>query len=99
MWWRADSNYFIILMFLLLMVTGQLEEQKIKRKMLSGNLSDEQRTEVIRGFKAGEFEVLLLSMGSSKEGITLVNSNRMIIMDQDLSPHLESQVMKLEAQL
>ena len=47
---------------------------------------------MIDRFNASEIDVLLLSAGCGKEGITLTHGNHLLMLDQDLTPHLEDQV-------
>lgn len=53
---------------------------------LQGSDSSERRAEVVEAFQAGKIDILALTIGVGKVGLTLTKASRMLFIDRDWSP-------------
>jgi SNF2 family DNA or RNA helicase len=69
----------------------RLEQHGIKYVLLTGDVSQEERTRAVAKFQRGEAQVFIGSIAAGGVGITLHAASTVVFIDRDWSPALNSQ--------
>lgn len=77
---------------LLALTSLKLRAEKIRHVSLSGNISEDERTTIVRQFQEGAVPVILLTPQTGGEGITLTRSDTIFIMMPSYSSRVNLQV-------
>lgn len=78
---------------MLCIVDECLARKGISTLHFNGQLSTNQRNESLAQFKEGDTKVLLVTVGAGGEGITIVEADRVIIIDPNWNPTVDDQAI------
>lgn len=78
---------------MLCIVNECLVRENIPVLNFNGQLTPTQRTAVLKQFKGEDAKVLLITVGAGGEGITIVEADRVIIMDPSWNPTVDDQAI------